>query len=110
MSWEPTTYDELGVAESDGRLVESASLELKSTINNAKLARSLASLAINGGILLIGVNDDGSSAPIELDGWTEKIAQVGWARVTPGLSPRAGSHHSEAVSEFHKDRVLSTAD
>ena len=89
MSWEPTTYDELGVAESDGRLVESASLELKSTINNAKLARSLASLAINGGTLLIGVNDDGSSAPIELDGWTEKIAQVGWARVTPGLSPRA---------------------
>ena len=29
MSWEPTTYDELGVAKSDGRLVESASLELK---------------------------------------------------------------------------------
>ena len=88
MSWEPTTYRELQLAESDGRLVESASLELKSTINNAKLARSLASLAVNGGTLLIGVADDGSIAPTELEGWTEKVAQVAWARVAPGLSPR----------------------
>ena len=80
--------DELDAATAGGHLAESAHLELKATITNDKLARSIASLAINGGTLLIGVTDDATLRPIRLDGWTEKVAQVAWMRPDPGLSPR----------------------
>lgn len=86
--WEPRSIDELEAAAAGGLLDESAHLELKTTISNNKLARSIASLAINGGTLLIGVSDDGQLQPIEVNGWTERVAQVAWTKPDPGLSPR----------------------
>ena len=76
MPWEPTTFNELKEVLAAGTIAESASLEFKSSITNDKLARLVASLAINGGTLLIGVEDDGNLVPVELDGEPERIDQV----------------------------------
>jgi hypothetical protein len=81
---------DLQVAASEGLLVENHFLELKREIppgkgNNQELAADLASLAVDGGTIMVGVaqreNDAPALVPQPLDGMRERIAEV--ARTIP---------------------------
>jgi hypothetical protein len=91
----PHDEDDLRAAFSDGRLDEHAWCELKRELAprskgaNLELARDLASLAVDGGSLYIGVDEkapDGNPlCPQPLAGLRERVDQVGQSRVTPVL-------------------------
>ena len=91
----PHTEDDLRAAFFDGRLDESAWCELKRELPpkskeaNRELARDLASLAVDGGSLYIGVDEKAPGGdplrPQPLAGLRERVDQVGRSRVTPPL-------------------------
>ena len=91
----PHNEDDLRDAFFDGRLDESAWCELKRELPpkskdaNLELARDLASLAVDGGSLYIGVDEKAPAAtrcvPQPLAGLRERVDQVGRSRVTPPL-------------------------
>lgn len=84
----------LVVAIEEGLLAESHYLDLKVEIpkgssKNRELARDLASFAIDGGTLVIGVAEEGdniSAAPVALDGLAERIDQVAASIPDPPLT------------------------
>jgi len=109
--WLPKTERELIDAAKTGVLTENATgLELKRELAenasaNKELARDLASLAINGGALIIGVVDvserdpgDPSTAlnPVPLPGLPERVEQVALSRCDPPLFVRCISIPSQA--------------
>lgn len=87
--WTPETEDDLKSALDGGLLEESHWLDLKREIEpgrsaNRELARDLSSFAIDGGVLLVGVEEaDGklALAPQRLTGLAERVEQV--ARTIP---------------------------
>ncbi|GAA2803053.1 hypothetical protein GCM10010441_29730 [Kitasatospora paracochleata] len=88
--WTPETEEELQGAIDMGLLEESHYLDLKEALasksDNRETARDLASFAIDGGTLIIGIAEDTASnvfslAPQPLVGLPEKIEQI--ARNTP---------------------------
>ena len=91
----PHDEDDLREAFFDGRLDEHAWCELKrelaprSKAANLELARDLASLAVDGGSLYIGVDEkapDGNPlSPQPLAGLRERVDQVAQSRVAPAL-------------------------
>jgi len=91
----PHDEDDLRAAFADGRLDEHSWCELKRELppkskeTNLELAKDLASLAVDGGSLYIGVDEkapDGDPLrPQLLAGLRERIDQVARARVTPAL-------------------------
>lgn len=91
----PHSEEDLHDAFFDGRLDEHAWCELKrelaprSKSSNLELARDLASLAVDGGSLYIGVDEkapDGNPLrPQPLAGLRERVDQVAQSRVTPAL-------------------------
>jgi hypothetical protein len=74
--------------------VETHRLELKrelppgSDSSNKELARDLASLAIDGGLLIIGVDEDKNYAltPVPLEGLAERVEQVAGSRIDEPLA------------------------
>jgi hypothetical protein len=97
--WQPRNESDLEAAALAGVLDEGTGvLELKRQLNSGKssnleLARDLASLAIEGGLLLVGVDEarDGEPArpnPVALDGLPERIEQVALTRCDPPLTVR----------------------
>lgn len=83
--WVPDTEAALDEAATAGLLVESHYLDLKATIpsgkaKNLELARDLASFAIDGGALLIGLAERGEAPPkldpVELAGLAERVEQI----------------------------------
>lgn len=91
----PHDEEDLRAAFFDGRLDEHAWCELKRELAprskkaNLELARDLASLAVDGGFLYIGVDEDAPAGnplrPQPLAGLRERVDQVGQSRVTPVL-------------------------
>jgi len=90
--WRPKTEADLQAAIDDGILEESHHLDLKRQVNskqdNRELARDLASFAIDGGVLLVGIEEDTAKrtlrlAPQPIAGLAEKVERV--ARDTKGL-------------------------
>lgn len=88
--WEPRTEADIRNVVDGGLLSESSRLDAKQELHtkgdNKELARDLASFAIDGGTLIVGVGEDKqqrrfSLAPQHLDGLAEKIDQV--ARTIP---------------------------
>ncbi|MBM9624796.1 helix-turn-helix domain-containing protein [Streptomyces zhihengii] len=88
--WTPKTEADLEAAVTGGLLEESHHLDLKraphSKGDNKELARDLSSFAVDGGTLIIGVQENKESrtfelAPQSLNGLAEKIEQV--ARTIP---------------------------
>ncbi|MEV6251276.1 ATP-binding protein [Streptomyces sp. NPDC051742] len=88
--WMPKTEADLQAAVDGGLFEESHHLDLKKAPNsrgdNKELARDLASFAVDGGTLIIGVQENKDSrtfelAPQPLNGLPEKIEQV--ARTIP---------------------------
>lgn len=76
-------------------LYECHFLDFKAEIdNNEKLARNLAAFALDGGALVVGVEEAGyertpTLAPLKLLGLRERVDQVSKARISPRLNVRA---------------------
>lgn len=94
-AWRPTTEAEILDAITTGDLHEHHGLDVKREIGDSnsprrETARDLASFAIDGGALLIGVDEDKQSktfspAPLALANEPERIEQIAATRVDPPL-------------------------
>lgn len=98
--WFPATEEEVASAAAAGLLDESTGrVELKRELGsgkkaNVELARDLASLAVEGGLLLVGVDEPTGGAParlhgVPLDGLPERVEQVALMRCDPPLTVRS---------------------
>lgn len=92
--WSPQSEDDLLQALARGLLEESHYLDLKREVEpgkgaNKELARDLAQFAVDGGALIIGVEEhkDGppTLAPVELDGLPERVEQIARSIPDPPL-------------------------
>lgn len=95
--WTPNTWADIEAAATTGILDETHWVELKEAIGaskpaNLELAKDLASLAVDGGMLVIGIQDDkgkaGAVVGTELTGLGDRIDQVARDRVHPPLVVR----------------------
>jgi len=95
MTWPPETEADVLLAISAGDLVESNRLDVKALVGDTSSARKetakdLASFAVDGGALLIGVHEDKearlfAAAPIDLHDVLERIEQIAANRIEPPL-------------------------
>jgi hypothetical protein len=81
LEWLPTSEDQLRDALDQGILTEQHTLDFKRELPSSKgankeLARDLAQFAIDGGVLIIGVDDNAQLTPVDLQGLRERIDQV----------------------------------
>lgn len=98
MHWEPRHEDDIRLAIAEGNLLENTYLDVKRETGDTDGARretaaDLASFAIHGGAILVGVAEDRPSralslSPIRLAGAAEKIEQIAANRVDPPLFVR----------------------
>lgn len=88
------TWDDVRAAAEAGVLDESLWVELKQAIPSAaganlELAKDLASLSVDGGVLVVGVADArgraGKVVGTDLAGLADRITQIAAGRVTPPL-------------------------
>jgi hypothetical protein len=96
--WKPATEAQIAAAINSGDLRENVHLDVKRELTRGdgartELARDLASFAIDGGALLIGVAEDKeagtfSLAPFQLGGVAEQIENIAANRVDPPLFVR----------------------
>ncbi|MBL1086738.1 ATP-binding protein [Streptomyces actinomycinicus] len=94
--WTPKSEGDLSAAISGGLLEESHYLDLKEQTDpgkagNKELARDLASFAVDGGTLIIGIREDKANrtfhlAPQPLKGLPEKVEQVARSLADPPLN------------------------
>jgi hypothetical protein len=90
-SWAPTTEQQIVDAINTGDLRENRYLDVKREIGTTdgsrrETARDIASFAIDGGVLLIGIEEqDGTfkPSPVLLAGEAERIEQIATNRVEP---------------------------
>lgn len=94
----PVTASELEAAVRDGILTESLHFDAKRDLEtgakgNRALAVDMAAMAVNGGLLAIGVAEErGQSGnvlipkPVALAGLRERISQIGLSRIDPPLT------------------------
>ncbi len=90
-----STWADVTIAASAGVLDENQWVELKQAVPpssraaNLELAKDLASLSVDGGLLIIGIEDAAGSAGqvvgTALDGLQSRIAQVAAGRIAPPL-------------------------
>jgi len=98
MSWPPHTEDEIRAAIEARDVSESNVLDMKAAIGNTDsqrrgIAKDLASFAVDGGALLIGVLEHKDTktfeaVPIDLHDVIEQIEQIATNRVDPPLVVR----------------------
>lgn len=110
-AWLPDTEGELHTALTGGLLDENHHLELKRQIpegrgENRETARDLASLAVDGGRIIVGIDEGdpeqgraASLSPVPLHGLAERLEQVALTRIDPPLQPR--THSVSAEGEQH---------
>lgn len=94
--WRPRTEEDLLAALDSGDFTESHVPEAKRELGHSKgdrseLARDLASFAINGGTIFIGVAENKadhsfSLNPVPLSGLMESVEQIGRLRIDPPLT------------------------
>lgn len=88
-----STWDEVQLAGSGGLLGENQWVELKKDLGpanagvNTELARDLASLSVDGGLLVFGVTDDGTPVGCNTASIGTRVSQVAAMGITPALSP-----------------------
>ena len=88
--WRPSTLEELRSFIDNGLASETRWIEFKRELpRNRDVARHLAGLAVEGGALVIGVEEDAHEEfaviPIPLAGLREKVEQIAQSRVDPPL-------------------------
>ncbi|MBC9003845.1 AlbA family DNA-binding domain-containing protein [Micromonospora aurantiaca (nom. illeg.)] len=98
--WYPQTWQDIIDAASGGLLDESAWVDLKRELataggrahHNTEIAKDLAAMAVDGGMLVIGVADDHSRAGqvvgVELAGLADRVTAVAGTRVSPPVTVR----------------------
>jgi hypothetical protein len=95
--WTPSSWQDIVDAVGNGLLDESQWVELKKAIGDGagatlELARDLAALAVDGGLLVIGVTDESGKAGkvvgTPLAGLADRVDQVSRDRVHPPLVVR----------------------
>lgn len=81
--WIPKTEDELTAAVTAGTIEESITFDAKQELpsKNQELAKDVAAMATDGGVLLYGLGEDAHSRPtvlnpIPLQGAPERISQI----------------------------------
>jgi hypothetical protein len=83
--WIPGTADQIEAAARDGGLTETSSFDAKAMLpqpgRNGELAKDIAAMTTDGGVLLYGIAEDDEGrpsvlCPISLDGARERIDQV----------------------------------
>ena len=87
--WPPRTEEQLQKAADDGLLEEGQRLDIKRELKpglagNKEIAKDIAAFSLNGGIIIVGVDEDTSPPslhPVELAGLAERIEQVALSRV-----------------------------
>ncbi|MFD0287674.1 AlbA family DNA-binding domain-containing protein [Streptomyces lutosisoli] len=93
--WIPKTEGDLSAGIASGLMEETHYLDLKEALagkaDNRELARDLASFAIDGGTLIIGISEDKTNrtfalAPQPLKGLPEKVEQVARSIADPPLN------------------------
>jgi hypothetical protein len=103
--WKPQSEEELRAAIAQGLLEETHHLDLKREVEsgrgaNKELARDLAQFALDGGALLIGVEEprDASPAlaPLPLSGLPERVEQVATSLCDPPLWVSCSAIRSQA--------------
>lgn len=92
----PEDARQLEEAVAQGVLVEGTSCDFKAKLDpgpkaNTKLAIDLAAFSVEGGMIVIGVAEEGEpkrlmSRPMALAGLRERISQVGTSRVDPAVT------------------------
>jgi hypothetical protein len=97
--WTPRAWSDVVEAAAGGLLDESHWLDLKQELpagkrtHNTELAQDLASLAVDGGLLVVGVEDHDSRAGkvcgVELAGLADRVDQVARDKVRPPLVVRS---------------------
>lgn len=105
IEWLPTSEDQLRDALDQGILTERHTLDFKRELpsgrgENKELARDLAQFAVDGGVLIIGVDDNAHLTPVDFRGLRERIDQVARDLIDeplhvrietiPGADPRKG--------------------
>lgn len=92
--WRPTSEADIERAIRDDLLCESHTLDCKREIGSKadrkETARDLASFAIDSGALLVGVEEDKANrifslAPQPLSGLAERVEDIAWSIIDPGL-------------------------
>jgi hypothetical protein len=101
--WTPTAWSDVVEAAAGGLLDESHWVDLKQELpagkrtHNTELAQDLASLAVDGGLLVIGVEDHDSRAGkmcgVELARLADRVDQVARDKVRPSLVVRSHEVH-----------------
>jgi hypothetical protein len=99
VAWNPTTEAHIEAALRSGELAETHLLELKRDApsgrgERSEIARDLASLALDGGSLLFGIEEVKNEnrfqlAPVELPNQVEALEQIAELRIDPPLTIRA---------------------
>jgi hypothetical protein len=105
--WAPVTEADLQAAIDGGLLEETHFLDLKETLEpgrgaNKSLAKDVASFAVDGGLLIIGIAEDQetgifSRAPQELAGLAERIDQVARSIPDPPIAVQSREIPSDEV-------------
>jgi hypothetical protein len=106
--WRPESFSDVVVAAEDGLIDETHWVELKqelqrrSAASNKEVARDLASLAVDGGCLVIGVEDDdgkaGAVSGTDLNGLAERVDSIARSAVAPPLLTRSTQLRKDANS------------
>ena len=97
--WTPTAWSDVVEAAAGGLLDESHWVDLKQELpagkrtHNTELAQDLASLAVDGGLLVVGIEDHDSRAGkvcgVELARLADRVDQVARDKVRPSLVVRS---------------------
>ena len=97
--WTPTAWSDVVEAAAGGLLDESHWVDLKQELpagkrtHNTELAQDLASLAVDGGLLVVGIEDHDSRAGkvrgVELAKLADRVDQVARDKVRPSLVVRS---------------------
>ncbi len=91
--WRPTTLEQVETAIHNGLVEENHFLDLKRELQpgtraNKDIAKDISAFAIDGGLILIGV-DEGppvSVTQVALDGLAERVEQIGLMAVSEPVS------------------------
>jgi hypothetical protein len=97
--WTPTAWSDVAEAAAGGLLDESHWVDLKQELpagkrtHNTELAQDLASLAVDAGLLVVGIEDHDSRAGkvcgVELARLADRVDQVARDKVRPSLVVRS---------------------
>jgi Putative DNA-binding domain len=88
-AWPPRTEEQLLKAADNGLLAEGQRLDIKRTLppgdaGNKEIAKDIAAFSLNGGVIIIGVDEDTSPPSlhaVDLNGLAERIQQVALSRI-----------------------------